>query len=97
MIAFLRFVVASCCMLAVLGSVIVLRSTNGLYDRAPKLLIRGAGFPTDPNDIFLEISISGSPSLVRNVDYTLTTSEDGLILDLQSDARCVVHYYFVVL
>ena len=58
-----------------------------IYDRSPKLRIRGSGFDVDEHSIILDISASGQPSLKADKDYLITKDDDGIILKLLSARR----------
>ena len=60
-----------------------------IYDRSPKLRIKGSGFDAPDHDITLELSATGQPSLRVNKDYTITKDEqnEGIILKLLSNRR----------
>lgn len=67
----------------------VLKVVQTIYDRSPKLRIRGSGFDADYNDIVLELGVSGAPHLSTDVDYKVVKDGDGdgLILRLLNDKR----------
>jgi hypothetical protein len=66
----------------VLSDVIILKSTQIIYDRFSKLRIIGLGFEEDVSNIFLEIGPIGSPSLQKDKDYVIFKYEDSIILKL---------------
>lgn len=72
-----------------LAEVIVLKTVQSLYDHAPKLLIRGSGFGTDPHEIRLEIGVMGQPPLMADKDFMITmdANGDGLALMLLANRR----------
>jgi hypothetical protein len=72
---------------ALLGEVTVLKVVQTIYDRSPKLRIRGSGFDVDEHSILLELSASGQPSLKADKDYLITKDDDGIILKLLSARR----------
>jgi hypothetical protein len=55
-----------------------------IYDRTPKLRIRGAGFDADEHDISIDISANGEEPLRMDKDFVLSKSEDndGIVLKL---------------
>ncbi len=71
------------------AEVTVLRSNQIIYDKSPKLRIRGSGFDAQDHDITLELSASGSPSLQVDKDFMITKDADGdgLILKLLGNRR----------
>ena len=74
------------------AEVTILKSVQYMYDRSPKLRIRGDGFENvDEHDIMLDISATGQPSLRMDKDYLLSKDPDGdgIILKLLSARRCV--------
>jgi hypothetical protein len=62
-----------------------------IYDRSPKLRIKGSGWDAEDHDITLELSATGQPSLRVNKDFTITKDEqgEGLVLKLLSNRRWV--------
>ena len=72
---------------ALLAEVTVLKVVQTIYDRSPKLRIRGSGFDVDEHSIILDISASGQPSLKADKDYLITKDDDGIILKLLSARR----------
>lgn len=79
------------CLQCILSEVTVLRTVQSIYDRSPKLRIRGSGFDVDEHSIILEISAQGQPSLRADKDYLLSKDDDGIILKLLS-ARRYIYY-----
>lgn len=72
---------------AIVAEVTVLKAVQTIYDRSPKLRIRGSGFDADEHSIILEMSASGQPSLRVDKDFLITKDDDGLILKLLSARR----------
>ena len=72
---------------AALAEVAILSKTQTIYDRSPKLRIKGSGFDADEHNIYLDLSSSGQPSLVLDKDYMITKDEEGLILKLLTNRR----------
>lgn len=72
-----------------LAEVTVLKQVQTIYDKSPKLRIRGSGFDVEDHDITLEIGSQGKPPLVVDKDYMITTDEDGdgLILKLLTNKK----------
>jgi len=83
-------IAASCIMLSAVGEVTVLKSVQTIYDKSPKLRIRGSGFD-NPDDILLDLAAGGETSLVAGKDYSITADDDGegLILRLMENRRWV--------
>jgi hypothetical protein len=71
------------------SEVTVLKTVQTLYDRSPKLRIKGTGFDTDDHNIILEMSAQGQPPLKVDKDFLISKDEDGLILKLISNRRWV--------
>jgi hypothetical protein len=73
----------------VIAEVTVLKQVQTIYDRSPKLRIRGSGFDADDHDIILEIGSQGQPPLVVDKDYLINADEDGdgLILKLLTNRK----------
>lgn len=85
----------------IMGEVTVLRTTQYIYDKSPKLRIRGSGFEVPDHDIILDIGSSGQPSLTVDKDYMITKDADGdgLILKLLGNRRydftlCTFYSFF---
>jgi hypothetical protein len=72
---------------AALAEVTVLKVVQTIYDRSPKLRIRGSGFDADEHSIILELSASGQTSLRVDKDFLITKDDDGIILKLLSARR----------
>lgn len=72
-----------------LAEVTVLKQVQVLYDKSPKLRIRGSGFDVNEHKIALTLGIQGLPSLVLDRDYLINVDEDGdgLILKLLSNRK----------
>ena len=78
------------CLSFVAAEVTILQGqVQTIYDRSPKLRIKGSGFDAQDHDIVLEISASGQPTLRVNKDFTITKDEqgEGIILKLLSNRR----------
>jgi hypothetical protein len=73
------------------AEITVLKSNQIIYDKSPKLRIRGTGFDAQDHDITLELAANGSPNLLVDKDYVITkdTDGDGLILKLLGNRRWV--------
>jgi hypothetical protein len=76
-----------CTCAVVLAEVTVLNGVQVLYDRSPKLRIRGTGFDADEHSILLDLAAPGEDSLRIDKDYLITKDDDGLILKLLSARR----------
>ncbi len=72
-----------------LAEVTVLKYTQTIYDRSPKLRIKGSGFDAEEKDILLDISATGQASLVADKDFSVSKDEDGdgLILKLLQNRK----------
>jgi hypothetical protein len=81
------------CLLLLLANAVaevtVLKATQYIYDKSPKLRIRGSGFDVDEHDITLDLGASGQAPLVSDKDYLITKDADGdgLILKLLGNRR----------
>jgi len=75
----------------VLGEITVLGSVQTIYDRSPKLRIRGAGFDAEDHDITLDLAAPNSPSLRVDKDFMISKDPqgEGLILKLLNLRRWV--------
>lgn len=77
-------------LLAVVESSVIIQSSFGLiYNQAPRLRIKGSGFPSDLRSLNLEISVPGEPSLILYTDYTLLKDpeNEGIVLSLRPNKR----------
>ena len=85
------------------AEIIIVNVVNTIYDRGPKLRIKGSGFDADAHDIILELSTQGEgqTNLKNGKDFTISKDKDndGIILKLLSNRRFVVttpfQIYFV--
>ena len=88
---------AACLLLVVhvvLADVTVLKYVTVLYDRSPKLRIRGSGFTASSNDTRVTIGTRDGASLVLNEDFTISKDEgitDGIVLKLMNNKRYESH------
>lgn len=73
------------------SEITILKSVQTLYDRSPKLRIKGSGFDADEHGIILDISANNQPSLKIDKDYLITKDDDGLILKLLSNRRYIFY------
>ena len=75
--------------LFVAAEVTVLRTTQYIYDKSPKLRIRGSGFDANDHDILLELGVSGQDPLAVDKDFMITKDADGdgLILKLLGNRK----------
>eukprot|EP01032_Pedospumella_encystans_P027105 gene27105-30639_t len=73
-----------------LAEVTVLRAVQVIYDKSPKLRIKGSGFDAQDHDIILDIGASGQ-ALIADKDYMVTKDSDGdgLILKLLGNRKWV--------
>lgn len=67
----------------------ILKTTQYIYDKSPKLRIRGSGFEVDDHDIILDLAPNGQQNLVVDKDFLITKDGDGdgLILKLLGNRR----------
>lgn len=81
--------VALSCLSFALAEVTVLKQVQTIYDRSPKLRIRGSGFDVDDKEILLDIGPNGGTSLVSGKDYMISVDDDGdgLILKLLTNKK----------
>jgi len=82
--------VALSCLSSILAEVTVLNQVQVIYDRSPKLRIRGSGFDaTDDHDITLVLGAVGAAPLVVDKDYLVNLDEDGdgVILKLLTNRK----------
>ena len=73
----------------VAAEVTVLQKAQYIYDKSPKLRIRGSGFEADDHDIRLELGVNGQDPLVADKDFLISKDADGdgLILKLLGNRR----------
>ena len=73
----------------VLSEVTVVTKVQTLYDRSPKLRIKGTGFDAEEDDIFLDLSAVGEDSLKKDKDYIIDKDDDGagIVLKLLGKRR----------
>ncbi|KAJ1428075.1 hypothetical protein B484DRAFT_450036 [Ochromonadaceae sp. CCMP2298] len=79
------------CLHFVLAEVTVLKQVQTIYDRTPKIRIRGSGFEAEEADTKIDVGAIGQKSLVLNTDFTLSKDPDGdgIILKLTEDRTWV--------
>ena len=100
MISIYLFSLAVSSWLAVISSELtVLKQVQTIYDKSPKLRIRGSGFDADDHDIKVDISPYMSPSLKVDKDYLITKDPDGdgLILKLIGGRRLVLIVFAAIM
>ena len=77
-----------CCLHhSVNAEVTILKNVQTIYDRSPKLRIRGSGFDADEHSIILELAASGQTALRLDKDFLITKDDDGLLLKLLSGRK----------
>lgn len=84
-----KLVLVALCIIAAFAEVTVLKAVQTIYDRSPKLRIKGTGFDADDHNIILELSATGEENLRVDKDFLITKDDDGLILKLLSARRWV--------
>jgi len=72
-----------------LAEVTILQQVQTIYDRAPKLRIKGVGFDADEHDITIELAASGEETLRMDKDFILSKADDGIVLKLLSARKWV--------
>lgn len=77
LISFLYILIIKC-------EVTIVQQVQTIYDRAPKLRIKGVGFDVDEHDITIDIAANGEEYLRMDKDFILSKVEDGIILKLLS-------------
>ena len=72
------------CTSQIVASLTILKTTQTIYDKSPKLRIRGSGFEVDDHDIILDLAANGQNKLVVDKDFMVSKDPDGdgLILKL---------------
>jgi len=75
----------------ILAEVTVLKTVQVIYDKSPKLRIKGSGFDAQDHDIQLDIGAAGQPSLIADKDFLVTKDSDGegIILKLLGNRKWV--------
>jgi hypothetical protein len=73
----------------VLSEVTVFKSVQVIYDKSPKLRLKGSGFDANNHDIILELGAQNQPTLRVDKDYLITKDSDGdgLILKLLGNRK----------
>ena len=77
------------CTSQILAELTILKTTQTIYDKSPKLRIRGSGFEVDDHDIILDLAPNGQNNLVVDKDFMVSKDSDGdgLILKLLGNRR----------
>eukprot|EP00981_Chlorochromonas_danica_P002645 scaffold520_cov160-Ochromonas_danica.AAC.2 len=60
-----------------LAEVTVLKTNQYIYDKSPKLRIRGSGFDAEDHDIILELGVGGQTNLAVDKDFMISKDPDG--------------------
>ena len=73
----------------VAAEVTVVTKVQTVYDRSPKIRIKGTGFDANVEDIFLKLSAVGEESLKKDKDYIISKDKDGdgIVLKLLGNRR----------
>jgi hypothetical protein len=71
------------------SEVTIVANVQTIYDRSPKLRIRGVGFDADDHDISVTLSSGGGEPLRVDKDFMITKTDDGIILKLLTARRWV--------
>jgi hypothetical protein len=69
------------------AEVTILTQVQTIYERAPKLHIKGQGFDADEHDITIELKASGEDPLRLDKDFILSKSDDGIVLKLLTSRK----------
>ena len=69
------------------AEITILKFVQTIYDRSPKLRIKGSGFDADEHSILLTLNAQGQPPLKLDKDFLITKDDDGIILKLLSIRR----------
>ena len=69
------------------AEITIVNSVQTIYDKTPKLRIKGSGFDADEHSIILDISANNQPSLKVDKDFLIAKYDDGLVLKLFSNQR----------
>lgn len=72
-----------------LAEITILKNVQTIYDRSPKLRIKGSGFDADDHNIILELGAQGQSALRVDKDFLISKDDDGLILKLLSARKWV--------
>ena len=76
------------CVLGIVsGEVTILSKVQTIYNKSPKLRIKGSGFDVDEHSILLELSAQNQPTLKVDKDYLISKDDDGIILKLLSNRK----------
>jgi hypothetical protein len=77
---------------SIVAEVTVLKSSQVVYDKSPKLRIKGSGFDADDHDIKLDLGAIGQPQLIPDKDFMVSKDSDGdgLILKLLGNRKYVL-------
>jgi hypothetical protein len=69
------------------AEVTILTQVRTIYDRTPKLRIKGQGFDADEHDITIELSARGEDPLRKDKDFILSKSDEGIVLKLLTSRK----------
>lgn len=87
--------VLACALWAGLASVTVIPNAQLIYNQAPRLRIKGTGFPADLKSLSLEISMNNQAPLQTWVDFVILKDpeNEGILLSLRGGKRCVCLFF----
>ena len=71
----------------VLSEITILAKVQTIYNKSPKLRIKGSGFDADEHSIILELGAQGQPPLKLDKDYLISKDDDGIILKLLTNRK----------
>mmetsp|Transcript_7995 Transcript_7995/g.13518 ORF Transcript_7995/g.13518 Transcript_7995/m.13518 type:complete len:926 (-) Transcript_7995:225-3002(-) len=73
----------------VYSEVTIVAQVQTIYDRSPKLRIKGVGFDAEDHDIKVVLSSGGDEPLRIDKDFMLTKVDDGIVLKLLTSRKWV--------
>lgn len=78
-------------LICVYSEVTIVSKVQTIYDRSPKIRIKGSGFDADDHDLVLEISAIGESPLKVDKDFLVTKNldEPGIVLKLMQGRKWV--------
>ena len=69
------------------AEITILKFVQTIYDRSPKLRIKGSGFDADEHSILLTLNAQGQPPLKLDKDFSITKDFDGICINLLNPRR----------
>jgi hypothetical protein len=74
---------------SVSAEITIVAQVQTIYDRSPKLRLKGVGFDAEDHDISIVLSAAGEEPLRQEKDFMLSKVDDGIVLKLLTGRKWV--------